>query len=130
MVKDDSPVEAGSIVSQGQKVASLVEVSPEVILCKTDKSKVDLDDANNLASAIVDLAANDQAKVVTLTSDRFANYQAEEVPEMGSFSRCLQTSGWKTKNGCRRLEQPNVIGGLPAAGKRLFSLMASIHLLA
>ena len=66
--------------------------------------------------------AEDHMAIVILASDRLVNYQneqsnTEDDVDSSPIQRCLVSTAWNFKTPCARLEQPNVVGGVPAASK-------------
>ncbi len=118
LVQTDKPAEAGKIVdkSDNVKIGEITRINPKVLLCRVDSSKLELDDTNNFASKILGLLGPKKAHVIVLTTERLVNFRGDDIPDSRSFSRILKSSEWKAKINCNRLEQPNIIGGLPAAG--------------
>ena len=77
-----------------------------------------MDEVNEVASKIIDDFPTD-CKIIVLASETMANFLMESnFTDAGGIMRHLKSTYWSsTFVSCPLLEQPNVIGGMPAAGK-------------
>jgi len=77
------------------------------------------DSLNDLTEKIFQSFNSPKLTVVVLTSRNLVQYQKNsnmsdsELPEY--LTRGLKTSCWTDPSPCQRLEQPNIVGGIPAA---------------
>lgn len=114
-----SQQEEGQETSVQQTIATLKKLNNQVCRCDF-LSEPGTDHLNGVAVKLLGKFVNAKLSVVVLTSKNLTQYQRgghdiEDTPEV--VTKWLKTSKWaaaslKPKD---RLEQPNIIGGLPAA---------------
>ena len=102
-------------------VAKLFRLSKDVLHCQV-VTGISSDNSNEFTSVLFGFnncgKSNENCAVIVLSSDRLVNYQGyEECDNESPIQRCLisPTSPQCFEEPCRRLEQPNVIGGVAAA---------------
>jgi len=101
-----------------QTIATLKKVNN--LVCRCDfTSEPSTEDLNKVAEKLLGKFVNSRVSAVVLTSKNLTQYQshAEETPEV--VTKWLKTSHWPAAAGSLklsdRLEQPNIVSGLPAA---------------
>ena len=104
--------------TDGCEVAKFYSISDQIILCNVDSNSVSIDEVNLIGTKITDVCPKNGCAIAILTSESIVNYHQDKSSEDDSFIlRKVQNSHWKStsKVCCPLLEQPNVIGGIPAA---------------
>jgi len=121
--KEHLPNVSNDINSENIKtkvVAKLYQISDDVIHCNVDQ--IQADDLNNFIDALFNadlIQVSKSIKVAILSSDHVTNFQCnaylntDDVP----IKRCLIVSPNQESitQPCERLEQPNVVNGVPAS---------------
>ena len=100
------------------KIGTFFELTDNAALCTIESNSISMDEVNEVASKILNVFAND-CKIIVLASETIANFLMESnFTDAGGIMRHLKSTYWSsTFVSCPLLEQPNVIGGMPAAGK-------------
>ena len=118
--KDDSPKCIGDVKVENEnvKIATFLELTENAVLCAIEYNSISMDEVNEVASKIMDDFPNG-CKIIVLASETIANFLMESnFADAGGIMRHLKSTYWSnTFASCPLLEQPNVIGGMPAAGK-------------
>ena len=118
--KDDSPKCIGDVKVENEnlKIGTFFELTDNAVLCTIESNSISMDEVNEVASKILNVFAND-CKIIVLASETIANFLMESnFTDGGGIVRHLKSTYWSsTFVSCPLLEQPNVIGGMPAAGK-------------
>ena len=121
LAKDDSPQVIGDVKvleKENVKIATFFELTENELLCTVESNSISMDEVNEVASKIIDDFPTD-CKIIVLASETMANFLMESnFTDAGGIMRHLKSTYWSsTFVSCPLLEQPNVIGGMPAAGK-------------
>jgi hypothetical protein len=121
-MQEQNPSPIGFVVSDKsetqKKVATFLPLSDGVAVCYVDEGDYNANESNAIAKEIVDVC-DKEARVVILASESLTSFRTDdpETRDQDSIARYLTTGSWNIAPHFQRLEQPNVIGGLPAARK-------------
>ena len=103
------------VVESGNIIAKYYSVFEHALLCTVESNFVSMDEVNDIAKKVLEICSI-KCRVIVLHSDNIANYHKERSEVYTSLMRHLKSSHWITSlKLCPLLEQPNVIGAIPAA---------------
>ena len=106
------------VTSDGDEIATYTKVSENIVNCNVNERLLTPNDFNKFANVFCDAVAQETKIII---------FHSKTEPMMSQFGdnsiiRCLKSTAWNTGNIGFTLEQPNVIGGVSAAGLYLSSL--------
>ena len=106
------------VTSDGDEIATYTKVSENIVNCNVNERLLTPNDFNKFANVFCDAVAQETKIII---------FHSKTEPMMSQFGdnsiiRCLKSTARNTGNFGFTLEQPNVIGGVSAAGSYLSSL--------
>ena len=98
---------------EGDQIATYTKISETIVSCNVNERLLTPNDVNNFASVFFD-GIGHETKIVILhtTTEPFGSHHCDD----GTLIRCLKSTAWNVGGSFPILEQPNILGGVSAAG--------------
>lgn len=120
LCSSEQPVVLGGIrdAEDGSEIGKFYEIITGEVLCSISSCKISPNEANIVSAAILK-PFEASTRVYILSSDHQVNLRLDIDYDfdLANTARCLTSTAWTYPPLCTLLEQPNIIGGLPAACK-------------
>ena len=100
------------LTSSGDQIATYTKVSESIVNCNVNEHLLTPNDFNNFATIFCDAVAPETKILIFHSKTEPLASQFDDR----SIIRCLKSTAWNIGNLGLTLEQPNVLGGVSAAG--------------
>ena len=114
LTKEDKGKPVGKIqTEEGDQIATYTKISETIVSCNVNERLLTPNDVNNFASTFFN-GIGHETKIVILhtTTEPFGSHHCDD----GTLIRCLKSTAWNVGGSFPILEQPNILGGVSAAG--------------